>query len=165
MNGVILFALLVTAAFYDWRRRKVPNWLTLPLIAAGLWEQWQAGTVWTALGGVAGAFLLTVGPVVCKGMGMGDQKLLMAIGAWSSWSEVYLLFLSAILLCLISIVLLPRVWAPLRDNLQRLAAGWSAHRQLWLPGKDEAAISFPFAVFLLGAYGLHQLPPLMGAAS
>jgi len=165
MNGVVLAGLLVAAAFCDWRRRKIPDWLTLPLIAAGLWQQWQAGSAWTAWGGVAGAFLLTVGPVACRGMGMGDQKLLMAVGAWSSWTEVYLLFTSAILLCLLSIALLPRAWSRLRYNLQKIAIGWSAHRQLWLPGKGEAAISFPFAVFLLGAYGIRQLSPLAGVAA
>ncbi|MDR7319508.1 A24 family peptidase [Brevibacillus nitrificans] len=152
MSDAVLLGLLAIAACCDWRQRKVPNKLTLPLLVLGLCYQWQAGTIWQAWSGVAGAFILTVGPVAFRGMGMGDQKLLMAVGAWSSWTEVYPLFVYSLLLCLLSVLLLPRTWSRLRDNLQKLSAGWQAHRQLWLPEAGQAAISFPYAVFLLGAF-------------
>lgn len=162
MSEGVLLVLLTVAAYFDWRRRKVPNGLTLPVMMIGLCYQWQAGTGWMAWSGLAGAFLLTVGPVACKGMGMGDQKLLMAVGAWSSWTEVYPLFVSAILLCLLTIILIPLTWSRLRDNLQKIAVGWRAHRQLWLPGQGQAAFSFPFAVFLLGAFCFQRLPGVIG---
>lgn len=151
MMSLVVLSLLAIAAWFDWQRRKVPNLLTFPMLAAGLLYQWYAGSVTVALTAVAGAFLLTVGPVAFKGMGMGDQKLLMAVGAWSSWAEVYPLFLHSIWLCLLAIVLYPRTWSRLRENLRVIAAGWTVHRQVWLPGRDRTAFSFPFAVFLLGA--------------
>ncbi|MBR8659842.1 MULTISPECIES: prepilin peptidase [Brevibacillus] len=152
MKEAVLFALLAAAAWSDWRCRKVPNRLTMPAMAAGLLYQWQSGAGWLALGGLLGAFLLTVGPVAVRGMGMGDQKLLMAVGAWTSWAEVYPLFLHSLLLCLAVVCCRPKTWRRLRFNLHGLAAGWIAHRQLWLPGRAESALVFPYAVFLLAAY-------------
>ncbi|WP_312117731.1 A24 family peptidase [Brevibacillus reuszeri] len=152
MMSVVVFTVLAVAAWFDLRRRKVPNAITFPVLAAGLFFQWYSGSMTVALAGVAGAFLLTLGPVVLKGMGMGDQKLLMSVGAWSSWNEVYPLFFNSIWLCLLFLLLYPRSWTRLRDNLRVIAIGWSAHRQLWLPGLDRTALSFPYAVFLLGAF-------------
>ena len=161
MHAVLLFVLL-TAAWFDWRGRKIPNVLTIPAIAAGIVVQWQAGTGWLALSGVAGAFVLTVAPVALKGMGMGDQKLLMAVGAWSSWEEVYPLFLHSILLCLVGVVLYPQSWRRLMANLKLIAAGWSAHKQPWLPDVKQSAMSLPYAVWLLAAYSLRQIWPIAG---
>lgn len=162
MTSVVLLAVLLAAAWFDWRSRKIPNLLTFPAIVAGLSVQWLGGTGWLALTGLAGAFVLTVVPVALKGMGMGDQKLLMAVGAWSSWADVYPLFLHSILLCLIGGVLYPRTWRRLLANLQTIAAGWTAHRQLWLPDEKQSALSLPYAVWLLAAYFHRQFWPIAG---
>jgi prepilin peptidase CpaA len=152
MNEFIVLAVLLVAAWFDMRSRKIPNLCTLPMMAAGVGYQWLDGMGWLALTGLTGGFLLTFVPVVLKGMGMGDQKLLMAVGAWSSWPEVYSLFLYAILLCLVAAVVLPGTWPRLYANLRVIFVGWTAHRQLWLPKRGQAAMSFPFAVWLLAAY-------------
>lgn len=157
MTDIVLYGLLTVAACFDWHRRKIPNALTFPVMITGLCHQWQAGTPWAAIEGVAGAFLLTLLPVACKGMGMGDQKLLMAFGAWSSWDDVYSLFWHSVLLCLLAAALLPRTWNRLWANLKKVAIGWRAHRQLWFPGSGQAAFVFPYAVFLLGAFFVQQL--------
>jgi len=162
MHAALLFILLA-AAWFDWRGRKIPNALTIPAIAAGLVVQWQGGTGWMALGGVAGAFALAAVPVALKGMGMGDQKLLMAVGAWSSWGEVYQLFLHSILLCLLGVAFYPRTWRRLAANLKLLAVGWSAHGQLWLPAVKQSAMSLPYAVWLLAAYSLRSVWPIAGS--
>lgn len=152
MTSAVLLGVLIIAAWADWRRRNIPNTLVFPVMAGGLWYQWQVELLGGALLGVAGAFLLTVGPVVLKGMGMGDQKLLMAVGAWTSWGEVYSLFLISMILCLLVLLFYPRNWARLRENLHILSAGWMAHRQVWLPDRERTAFSFPYAVYLLGAF-------------
>lgn len=161
MREMIVFALLVVAAWFDWRNRKIPNQLTMPMVVAGLLFQFAGGTGWLAFTGIAGGFLLTLVPVGLKGMGMGDQKLLMAVGAWSSWSEVYFLFLLSILLCLASVVLVPRSWMRLHANLNLMLVGWAAHRQLWMPALQKSAASFSYAVWLLAAYVLHSIWPNM----
>lgn len=152
MTDIVLLGLLATAACFDWCRRKVPNMLTLPMMVGGLWYQWQGGTGWMALTGLLGGFVLTAGPVVFRGMGMGDQKLLMTVGAWCSWTELYPLFLHSVLLGLMVILVNPQTWMRLRNNLHGMAVGWQAHRQFWLPGPGRTALSFPYAVLLFGAF-------------
>lgn len=164
MTNVVLLGVLGAAAWMDWRQRKIPNTLVFPAIAVGLWYQWEGELLDGALLGVAGAFLLTVGPVILKGMGMGDQKLLMAVGAWTSWGAVYSLFLHSIVLCLIVMVFYPQNWARLCNNLQIIAAGWSAHRQVWLPDREKTAFSFPYAVYLLGAFVFQSVRDVIGAS-
>jgi prepilin peptidase CpaA len=77
--------LLAIATFVDLRSRRIPNWLVLPFLAAGV-------IVTTALLGVKGlgrsvggiALAVAVTGILCwlRGMGMGDLKLCAAVGAW-----------------------------------------------------------------------------------
>lgn len=152
----MVLSVLSVSAWFDLRSRKIPNYCTLPVMAAGLGYQSLNGMGGMALTGLMCAFLLTVVPVALKGMGMGDQKLLMAVGAWSSWSDLYVLFVVAIFLCLIAAMFVPSTWTRLYANLRAILIGWAAHRQLWLPTLGKSAISFPFAVWLLFAYLLES---------
>ncbi|EAO7496444.1 prepilin peptidase, partial [Salmonella enterica] len=77
MNEWIVLAMLLVAAWSDLRRRKIPNMCTVPMMVTGLGYQCLNGMGWLALTGLTCGFLLTVVPVLIKGMGMGDQKLLM----------------------------------------------------------------------------------------
>ena len=82
--GVVIGASLV-AAIYDLRTRRIPNALTVPLLAAGLvWAAWRGGL--SGLAEAVGACFLLALPYVllflyAKG-GAGDAKLMGAIGAW-----------------------------------------------------------------------------------
>jgi prepilin peptidase CpaA len=78
-------AVLVVATFTDLRSRRIPNWLVLPFMVAGLivpawlhgWHGLAQSLEGFALGAVIYGFLSLIG-----GMGMGDVKLVAAIGAW-----------------------------------------------------------------------------------
>ncbi|MDP9055079.1 MAG: A24 family peptidase [Acidobacteriota bacterium] len=80
-----VFTLLVLATVVDLHSRRIPNWLTLPFLTAGV-------IVTTANGGVAGmgksiagvALAVTVTGILCwlRGMGAGDLKLCAAVGSW-----------------------------------------------------------------------------------
>ena len=71
-------AVLVTiAGIYDLRCRRIPNWLVLCGLAAGLvLNPWQ-----TSLGGVGVALLIYLPFYLLRGMGAGDVKLMMAVGS------------------------------------------------------------------------------------
>lgn len=80
-----MLVLVGIATATDLRSRRIPNWLVLPFLAAGLAVSgWRHG--WTGLGHSVEGLLL--GGVLfgilswMGGMGMGDVKLCAAIGAW-----------------------------------------------------------------------------------
>jgi len=96
--AVVIF-LVVLAAIWDWRSRRIPNWLTLPALAVGLLFHTISHGVQglTASLGGAGCALFIFGLVyLLGGMGAGDVKLMTAAGA--------LLALPAALAALISAV-------------------------------------------------------------
>src|SRR6185295_9900398 len=81
----LVTVVLVVAAVIDGVKLKVPNWLTFPFILSG-WVfsfavlGWQ-GLGWSMLGTVVGLALLLPAYSI-GGMGAGDVKLLMGVGAW-----------------------------------------------------------------------------------
>jgi len=94
MNSVVLWAtssLVLVAAVWDVRTRRIPNRLVLPFLVVGLvfsaGRYGMAGFV-RSLEGVG----LAVGAVgvICwlRGMGMGDLKLCAAVGAWIGFAQL-----------------------------------------------------------------------------
>lgn len=87
---LILLGALCGLAVIDAQTFRLPDWLTLPLAAAGLAAAWILGLpVWLhALGAVLGYAVLAGLELVYKrvrgrdGLGRGDAKLLAAGGAW-----------------------------------------------------------------------------------
>ena len=80
-----MVAVLCVATFTDLRSRRIPNWLTLPFLAAGIAvSAWMHGWhgVWLSLGGFALGALIFGLMHFMGGMGMGDVKLAAGIGAW-----------------------------------------------------------------------------------
>ncbi len=84
---------LAVATFTDLRSRRIPNWLVLPFMVAGIavsgWLHGMHGIEQSFEGLGLGALLLGF---LCwmGGMGMGDLKLCMAIGAWIGPSQLML---------------------------------------------------------------------------
>lgn len=73
------------AAVIDFRSQKIPNWLTVTSAALGLAYHSLApggiGPLW-ALAGFAVGFSLLFVPWLLGGGGMGDVKMLAALGVW-----------------------------------------------------------------------------------
>ena len=94
----ILIPALVAASSLDWRYRKVPNGLTLPLILTGMIVQ-------TVHGGFVGlresffgtclGIMFLYFPFVFGGVGGGDVKLMGAVGAFTGPLGVFKVFLAA----------------------------------------------------------------------
>ncbi len=76
---------LAVATYTDLRSCRIPNWLVLPFLVAGVgvsgWMQGWHGVGQSFLGIGLGALVLGF---LCwmGGMGMGDMKLCAAVGAW-----------------------------------------------------------------------------------
>jgi prepilin peptidase CpaA len=80
-----MVAVLGVATFTDLRSRRIPNWLSLPFLAAGfIASGWMHGWhgVLQSLGGFGLGALIFGIMFWMGGMGMGDVKLFAAIGAW-----------------------------------------------------------------------------------
>ena len=95
MATLLLELLVVLAAFLDLRSRRIPNWLTLPGVVAGLSiNAYEAG--WTGLkNGLLGMLLalLVYGLLFAiRAMGGGDVKLMAAVGTFTgpeAWLSIF----------------------------------------------------------------------------
>ncbi len=84
---------LAVATYTDLRSRRIPNWLVFPFLFAGIvvsgwmhgWHGLGQSFLGMGLGAVIYGFLFWMG-----GMGMGDVKLVAAIGAWVGPSQLLL---------------------------------------------------------------------------
>jgi prepilin peptidase CpaA len=94
---ILLLLVVVLAGIFDLRRRRIPNWLTLTGVLAGialnsfLYE--RAGLV-MSLKGMGLALALYFPLYVLRAMGAGDAKLMAAVGAivgWTNWLGIMIL--------------------------------------------------------------------------
>lgn len=82
---LILLAVLVTAAMTDLRSFKIPNWLTMPAMVAGLLSHALINGfpgVLFSLKGLGLGLALFLILYLMGGMGAGDVKLLAAVGSY-----------------------------------------------------------------------------------
>jgi prepilin peptidase CpaA len=97
--------------YMDLRYRRLPNWLTVPVIVVGIAIR-SIGAVWfgalDAIGGVLFAFVLIL-PFLQGGLGGGDLKFLAAMGALKGFYFVlWAALFGAVLGGLVSVVILIR---------------------------------------------------------
>lgn len=126
-------AVVSIATFTDIRSRKVPNWLVLPFMAAGpivsiviagghgLLESFYG---W-GLAALIFGFLNWLG-----GMGMGDVKLMAAVGAWIGPSQLFI----AIILTFLAGGLMALAWATCKGFAGELFGGAGALVGSWKNG-------------------------------
>jgi Flp pilus assembly protein protease CpaA len=92
----ILGTLCLAAAVWDLARRRIPNLITAPVLAAGLWAQASTAGATPALSGVGAAAVVLVAlyPLWSRGgIGGGDVKFAVAAAVWVGLGRlpVYLL--------------------------------------------------------------------------
>ena len=152
-------------SWYDFRERRLPNWLTLGGAVAALAYRLFWGASGSFLSGfvaacLAGFFLLI--PFLLRGAGGGDVKMLFAAGAMVGWAGmVPLLVYMALSGVAIGMVML--FWGSLDGSrlrhLFRCCFDWRYDRKAGkaaLPPKESEKARIPFAlaiaIGLLAAY-------------
>ena len=115
-------AVMAVATFTDLRSRRIPNWLVIPFLVAGIvvsaWMQGWHGIGQSLSGFAMGAAIF--GLLFCMGgMGMGDVKLCAAVGAWvGPWQLMIALVMTGLAGGVIALA-----WAAYRGLLGKMFAG------------------------------------------
>jgi prepilin peptidase CpaA len=151
---VVLLALILGAAVYDVRYRRIPNWLTLIGVLVGLglntflYQGWPG--LKFSLMGLGLGFGIYFVLYALRAMGAGDVKLMAAIGSMVGWSDWFGIFIiTAIIGGLAALVLVG-----LRGRLKRtlfnvsfILSEMKSGRPAYV-GKEELDVRNPKAVGL-----------------
>lgn len=109
-SSIALVVLALAASWFDIRERRVPNWLTLGGLAAGLALRVPGGLeeVGFGLAGAGLCFLLALPFFLIGGLGGGDVKLLAAVGAFLGpvqiWTALFVMAMLGGAMAIISIL-------------------------------------------------------------
>lgn len=104
----LALAVALWAGWLDWKSRRIPNWLTVSGFALGLgvnavisgWSGIVKGLEGTGIG--IGVLLI---PVMLRGIGAGDLKLMASLGAFlGPWKLVSVLFVSIFIAGIMAVV-------------------------------------------------------------
>jgi prepilin peptidase CpaA len=168
--AMILIALVITAAIWDLRLRRIPNWLSLSGILAGIaLNSFLFGFTGlkASLSGMAAGFGIYFVLYLFRAMGAGDVKLMAAVGAFvgpGNWIVIFLI--TALLGGLIALSVL--VWRKrMRKTLENVLfivsemmhfrAPYMAREELSV--KSQRALTLPHgAVIGLGCIVFVSLP-------
>src|SRR5205823_14879313 len=159
--------LAILAGVTDWRSRRIPNWLTVPGLAAGI-------VLNTVLGGWPGAKASLLGAglglglllrfVLIGSLGAGDWKLVGALGAFLGPAHLIAVLFATVLvagvMAIALIVYKGRARQALRNIVHMIASIFTLH----LPGPavsldNPESLKVPFGVAVAVAvilYGARQ---------
>jgi prepilin peptidase CpaA len=90
--------MVLVAAVYDVRYRRIPNWLTLAGVLVGValngfLDQGRPGLFVSSLLGLAAAFGVYFVLYALRAMGAGDVKMMAAVGAIVGWRDWFGIFI------------------------------------------------------------------------
>jgi len=154
MVGMVIFVAAVgvytaIAAVIDLRTRRIPNYLTVPTALLGLAYHTLAPGGWgplTSLAGFGLGFSLLLLPWLLGGGGMGDVKLLAALGAWLGPKLMLVAFCTSALVAVAMMLLIFLNSAMTRGVLKTGKKYVAARRPRDKSGRRRAARVLPFAL-------------------
>lgn len=148
----IMGSALVYSCYTDFKERKIKNYVTFPLMLLGLifnliadgWEGVFFSVKGMLLIGFAGLILAVLG-----GMGMGDVKLFMAIGAFFGAPFALDTFAFSSLLFILSFILLrpKRIFRAFRNIYRAILVSKTLKAKPSISEKESAFV-FPYAIFI-----------------
>jgi prepilin peptidase CpaA len=163
---VALLAVLIAAAIYDVRYRRIPNWLTVGGVLVGvainavIGESGGRGILFS-LAGLGVGFGVYMVLHILRAMGAGDVKLMAAVGAllgWKAWFGVF--FITAIVGGIMALLLV-MVRGRLKHTLWNVGfiVSEMGHGRPAYVGKEELDVRSPKAVGLPhgGVFGVSTL--------
>jgi prepilin peptidase CpaA len=154
---VLLFLIVVPAALFDLKERRVPNWITFSgvILAIALNSfLYETAGFWFALKGLGIAMLVYFPLYMLRAMGAGDVKLMAAVGAaagWMNWFGIF--FLTAVcggIMALVAVAVNRRFKTTFKNVsmiAESLAHGQAPHEASpMLNVKDQRALRLPHAI-------------------
>lgn len=159
----------ITAAVWDFRMRRIPNWLTVSAFALGL--VFRVGFEgWSGLGEGLAAFALGFGTLflvwITGGGGAGDVKLMGALGIWLGITLTWHVIIGSVLFVVILSAFASRSHThsvATRDAAPPVSDGDDPRIARGPKPKTRVAFAIPVAMATWLAVGLNLLgiqPPL-----
>ena len=159
LQGLLLL-LVVAAALFDLRQRRIPNWLAAGGLLLGIGMNtflFESAGLWSSLEGAGLALLIYVPLFALRAMGAGDAKLMAAVGSITgpmNWLGI--LVLTALFGGVLAVLLVlgkGRVRHTLA-NLKLILTSWHFHHLPYnlspeLDVGSEQALRLPHAVSIL----------------
>jgi prepilin peptidase CpaA len=142
---LILIALVLTAAIWDLKSRRIPNWLSLAGIVCGIaLNSFLYGLTGAkeSLEGMATAFVIYFLLYLVRAMGAGDVKLMAAVGAFVGPGNWFMIFLiTAVLggLIALTVLLLRKRLRKTFDNVLFIVAEMMHFRAPYI-GREELSV-------------------------
>ena len=166
LKEYFLIVILLMALVHDLKSRTIPNYLTFTAIILAsiinIYTLGFAGLINSFFGSLTG-FVLLVFPFMMGGIGAGDVKLLMAIGAFLGPYLTFYVFLNASLVGGIYSFLLMAKHGELVPFLKKLyftffffTAGAATYRNLDVFNKEEKKLAIPYAVAIVSGVMLSK---------
>jgi prepilin peptidase CpaA len=136
----LVSALLIWAAWIDGRQLRVPNWLTYPMVFAGLIYGGVSGG-WDGLGhsaiGMCMGLACLLPLYAVGGMGAGDVKLMAGMGAWVGAAATWHAFCVSVVVGAIMAVCM----ATYRKKLSHHTAQFFMIAREWAAVKDPRKLA------------------------
>jgi prepilin peptidase CpaA len=163
-------AVAIGAGILDWRFRRIPNWLTVPGLAAGvavntILFRWP-GLKTALLGALLGLGLL-LPFVLIRSLGAGDWKLAGALGACLGPGQLWSVLMGSILVAGVMAVVVIIRNGRLKRTLLNIVHLLTALFSLRMPGSevsldDPQATKIPFGVAMAAAVLFYAAGRAMG---